>query len=154
VESNVEPVGGEEITGAFRPFDEDERAIGCFFPPELCNVFWFGDPEKIGMYDRMCCCLVDLHQSESGAWHFELGITAEEANERAREGRFAGAKVPRQSEEIARVKPGGDVACQCRCRGLVAEIHTPNDLARRCIGRLSSHRQSSLRSRCIRRMIK
>ena len=128
---HVQPVSREGVADALGPFDEQQRPVGRLVPAELGQFGGRADAVKVRVDDGEGRRLVELHQREGGARHFELGLTGEVAHQRAREGRLADAEVARQGEEVAGAEEVGDAGGE----------------ERRVVGGRQGHRPHRLRCR-------
>ena len=64
------------------------------------------NPIEVGMNQREARQFIVLHKRESRAWHLDGLVAGEVADQRAREGGFAGAKIARQRHQIAGLERG------------------------------------------------
>ena len=91
--------------------------------PDLDQLLGRIDAIEVGMHHRAARQVVDLHQGEGRARHFERIVAGEVADQRARERGLAGAEVARQRDHVAGREHGGDVARQPAGSAFVAENH-------------------------------
>ena len=108
-ECDVEPVGRQKSGGAIGPFHQHHRAIGKIVEAEFGKLGRAGEPIEIGMDDRETRQLIGLYQREGRTRHVDRLVAGEVADQRAREGRFAGAEIARERDEVARFEHRGDV---------------------------------------------
>ncbi len=122
-ERDVEPVGRQEAGGAVRPFEQGERADGEILEAELGQFVRARDPVEIGMHHGKARQLVGLHDGEGRARDLDCGIAGEPADQGAREGGLAGAEVPGQRDQVARLDRDGDILHQPVHRLFVRQHH-------------------------------
>ena len=109
MKADVEPVGRQKSGGAVRPFHHHHRAVGQIVEAEFGEFGGAGQPVEIGVNQREARQLIGLNESEGRARHFDRVVAGEIADQRAREGRLAGAEIARQRDQIAGFERGGDV---------------------------------------------
>src|SRR5262245_1073071 len=111
LDGNVEAILRQPRRGALRPLDNDRAFAESIIETELLELVRLHAIE-VAMAEREVRQLVTLYQRESRARHF--GRAAEPGDERAREGRLAGAERPRELDDIAgfehQREPGRDDA--------------------------------------------
>ena len=100
----------EGAAGAIGPFDQDQRALRRLVPAELGQLRRVADAIEIGMHDREGRRVVELHQREGRARHFELGSPA---ISRIRARAKAVLPAPRSPESVTR-SPGAAVPGRSR----------------------------------------
>ena len=121
-ERDVEPVRRQEAVGAVGPFQQHDRALGQVVEAELGELRRAREPVEVGVDHGKSRQVVDLHQGEGRAWHFERPVACKMADHGARERGLAGAEIARERDQVARLERAGDVDHQ-PARGLLVRQH-------------------------------
>jgi hypothetical protein len=122
-ERDVQPVGRQEARRTIRPFQQHHRSLRQIVEAKLREFARRIEPIEVGMNHWESRQFVDLHQREGRAWHRDRRIAGEMANHGAGERGFAGSKVTRKRDEVARLERGGDVGHQAHRGLLVRQRH-------------------------------
>ena len=93
VKGNVQPVRAGQPAKPVGPFHHQQGARAGLIPAQIKNFVFVFNAIEIRMDDGKARTLINLHQGEGGAGHFEVRLLCQPPDQRAGKAGFAGAQI-------------------------------------------------------------
>ena len=145
VELDMDGIVRQSIAGSVGPFDQHHAAGDRLAETQFVEFRGRAKPVEVEMGDRQPR-LVDLHQREGRARHFEIGLIGHRPHQGARQRRLAGAEIALQSDDIAGAQHRGDILAKQRGCVLVRQDARESQSRRRATPPRRARRPASTES--------